>query len=143
VGTAYETDIVAWANEQASLLRGGDWSQVDIENVAEEILDVGKSEQRELSSRMAVLLAHLLKWHFQPERQSGSWRATIRAQRKEIVLALKETPSLNTRLYNDEWLDVVWAKALAQAIKETGLEAFPENCQWEVKDILSEEWLPD
>jgi ribosomal protein L29 len=143
MGTTYETDIIAWANEQAELLRSGHLSDIDIENIAEEILDVGKSEQRELASRMAVLLAHLLKWQYQPALRGASWRATIRAQRKEIALALKETPSLKPRLSNEEWLSVNWAKAVAQAITETGLDSFPENCPWTVEETLSESWLPN
>lgn len=143
MGTTYESDVVAWANEQAALLRSGQFSSIDIENIAEEILDVGKSEQRELASRMAVLLAHLLKWQFQPALRGASWRATIRAQRKEILLALKETPSLKTRLNDEDWRSVNWAKALAQAITETGLDAFPETCPWSIEDILSEDCLPD
>jgi Domain of unknown function DUF29 len=55
MGTTYESDVIAWANEQAALLRSGQLSAIDIEHIAEEILDVGKSEQRELASQMAVL----------------------------------------------------------------------------------------
>ncbi|MDR3089077.1 MAG: DUF29 domain-containing protein, partial [Desulfobulbaceae bacterium] len=73
MNTAYETDVVAWAGEQARLLRAGRFDLLDIENIAEEIEDVGKAEQRELMSRMAVLLAHLLKWQYQPERRGKSW----------------------------------------------------------------------
>ena len=73
MSVAYEKDIVAWANEQASFIRAGRFDLLDLENIAEEIEDVGKSEQRELESRMAVLLAHLLKWEFQPERRGVSW----------------------------------------------------------------------
>ncbi len=62
MGTSYEKDVVAWANEQAALLRAGKFSALDIEHIAEEIEDVGKSQQRERGNRMAVLLAHLLKW---------------------------------------------------------------------------------
>jgi Domain of unknown function DUF29 len=143
MGTSYETDVIVWANEQAALLRSGQFSAIDIENIAEEILDVGKSEQRELGSRMAVLLAHLLKWKFQPARRGTSWRATIRAQRDDIALALKETPSLKTSLTNDDWCRVAWRKAVAQAITETGLDDFPESCPWLMTDILSDGWLPD
>jgi len=64
--TKYQTDIIAWANEQAALLRAGNLSALDIEHIAEEIEDVGKSEQRELANRMSVLLAYLLKWQFHP-----------------------------------------------------------------------------
>ena len=103
MGTTYETDVVAWATEQAALLRSGQFSAIDIENIAEEILDVGKSEQRELESRMAVLLAHLLKWQFQPERRSSSWEETIRVQRNRIERRLRKTPSLKASLSDPDW----------------------------------------
>ncbi len=63
----YEKDVVRWAQEQARLLREGDFAHFDIEHVADEIEDVGKAEQRELASRTAVLLGRLLKWRFQPQ----------------------------------------------------------------------------
>ena len=142
MGTAYETDIVAWANEQAALLRSGDMSAIDIEHVAEEIEDVGKSEQRELRSRMSVLLAHLLKWQYQPERRGNSWGRTIREQRKGIVMALEDAPSLKIKLDNDEWVERVWSDALAQAMGETDLDVFPEKCPWSMKDVLEKWWVP-
>jgi hypothetical protein len=90
----YETDVVAWAKEQARLLRSGRFDLLDIEHIAEEIEDVGKSEQRELANRMALLLAHLLKWQFQPERQTASWQRTIHEQRNGIKRRLKKSPGL-------------------------------------------------
>jgi hypothetical protein len=143
MGIAYEKDIVAWANEQANFIRSGRFELLDLEHIAEEIEDVGKSEQRELSSRMVVLLAHLLKWQFQPARRGVSWKATISAQRQDIAFALKETPSLKTRLANDEWIAVAWAKAVALAIDETGLESFPEVLPWSVTDVLKGGWMPE
>jgi Domain of unknown function DUF29 len=108
MGTTYETDVIAWANEQAALLRSGQLSAIDIEHIAEEILDVGKSEQRELASRMAVLLAHLLKWEFQPVRRSRSWELTIKEQRKAIAIHLRQVPSLKSSLSNPDWQDLAW-----------------------------------
>ena len=142
MGTAYETDVVAWANEQAALLRSGQLSAIDIANIAEEILDVGKSEQRELASRIAVLLAHLLKWKFQPERQSASWEGTIKVQRKAIDLHLQEVPSLRSKLSDPKWQASIWADALAIAIKETGMVNFPETSPWTIENTLSNDWLP-
>lgn len=140
---AYEQDINAWAMEQARLLRAGRFELLDIEHIAGEIEDVGKSEQRELASRMVVLLAHLLKWAFQPERRGASWQKTITAQRKEIRYALDESPSLVPKLEEARWLDMVWARAIAQAVNETGLDCFPETCPWTIQDeVLSESWLP-
>ena len=143
MGTSYEADVVAWANEQAALLRSGQLSAIDIEHIAEEIVDVGKSEQRELTKRMAVLLAHLLKWQFQPERRSKSWTNTIRHQRTAIAIHLKQVPSLKPKLSDQDWQAVIWADALVIAERETGLDDFPETCQWSVDDIFANDWLPD
>lgn len=76
-----------------------------------EIEDVGKSEQRELASRMAVLLTHLLKWHYQPSNGNKSWKFTIATQRKDVAYVLKEAPSLRIKFADDAWVDLVWAKA--------------------------------
>lgn len=138
---SYETDIVAWANEQARLVRTGQFELLDVEHIAEEIEDVGKSEQRELASRMVILIAHLLKWQFQPERQGRSWQITIRNQRRAIQLHLTQVPSLKARLDDAEWLEIVWGDAVYQASKETGLDDFPETCLWSIENILSDEWM--
>jgi hypothetical protein len=145
MGTTYEQDVVAWAQEQAALLRSGKLSAIDIEHIAEEIEDVGKSEQRELASRMAVLLAHLLKWQYQPSRQSKSWQYTIRTQRKEVLYLLNEAPSLRGKFNDAAWLDIVWSKARSQAEAETGLDidVFPESGAWSVEEILSPDFYPD
>lgn len=142
MGATYENDIVAWANEQACLLRSGKLSAIDIEHIAEEIEDVGKSEQRELASRTAVLIAHLLKWQYQPERQSGSWQRTIKEQRKAIARRLKKTPSLNAFAHDSEWIEDVWGDAVSIAINESGIGSFPESCPWAIENILSDAWLP-
>ncbi len=138
----YEQDIVAWANEQAHLLRTGCFNQLDIEHIAGEIEDVGKSEQRELANRMALLLAHLLKWQFQPERRGASWQITIRNQRRGIARRLRKTPSLTADLKDPDWWNAVWDDAIAQAAQETGLANFLDTCPWDSQDILSECWFP-
>lgn len=140
--TAYEKDIIAWSKEQAHLLRSGKLSAIDIEHIAEEIEDVGKSEQRELANRMAVLLSHLLKWQYQPERQSGSWQRTIKEQRKAIARRIKNTPSLKTSLNDAEWFEDAWGDAVSMTIVETGISSFTEACPWTVENILSDTWLP-
>jgi hypothetical protein len=142
MSSTYENDIVAWANEQAYLLRSGKLSAIDIEHIAEEIEDVGKSEQRELASRTAVLIAHLLKWQYQPERQSGSWQRTIKEQRKAIARRLKKTPSLNALTNDSEWIEDAWGDAVLIAINETRMGSFPESCPWAIENILSDDWLP-
>lgn len=139
----YEQDVIAWANEQARLLRAGQFERLDIAHLVEEIEDVGKSEQRELASRMAVLLAHLLKWQFQPARRSRSWEATIRVQRDGIAHRLRRTPSLKHSLADPDWWCETWSDAQAKAIDETGLSDFPEQCPWPIPDILDPHWKPE
>jgi len=143
MNTVYETDIIAWSEEQAELLRTRRFLELDIARIAEEIEDVGKSERRELASRMAVLLTHLLKWQCQPGRRGSSWQRTIREQRRAIAARINETPSLKASLSDGNWLDGVWADAVAQATEETGLDVFPDACPWPADVVLSQAFLPD
>jgi hypothetical protein len=95
---SYDADFYGWVNEQAALLRAGRLAEADIANIAEEIESMGRSEKRELVSRLAVLLTHLLKWRRQPERRSGSWTASIKVQRRGLERHLADNPSLRARL---------------------------------------------
>ena len=151
MGAMYEKDVILWSLEQAKFLRDGKFSSLDIEHLADEIEDVGKSEKREFANRMAVLLAHLLKWHHQPERrQEGgrslrSWHSTIKIQRERLALAIKATPSLKVSLRNADWLQEAWLEAVEQAGKETGIDAgdFGEVCPWPMDQVLASGWMPE
>lgn len=94
MSTLYETDFYAWTQQQAAYLRQGKFELLDLENLSEEIESLGRQEKRELRSHLEVLLAHLLKGHYQPEQRSKSWIYTIREQRRRIERHLKENPSL-------------------------------------------------
>jgi len=142
MSATYESDVVAWANEQAALLRAGSFSALDIEHIADEVEDVGKSEKRELASRMAVLLAHLLEWRAQVANRSASWEVTIRVQRKAVAAHLEDAPSLKAILRDDRWFSGVWGDAVDQATKETGLAGFPEACPWSMEQVLDPGFLP-
>lgn len=143
MGATYNQDIIEWSREQAALLRSGQFSKLDIEHLAEEIEDVGKSEQRELENRMAVLLAHLMKWKYQPDRRSSSWERTIREQRKGITHRLAKTPSLKADLRDSEWWEGVWSDAVITAMKETDVDCFPEACPWKPEDVNNSEFWPE
>jgi len=139
---SYEEDVFAWANEQAALLRAGKFNLLDIEHIADEVEDVGKSEKRELESRLAALMGQMLTRQFQPANRSKSWERTIREQRKRAIQKLEETPSLTPLLSDPKWLDGAWGDAVTAAIKDTGLDAFPETCPWSVHQILDPGFLP-
>ena len=144
MGALYDDDVILWAEEQARLLRSGGFSQLDIEHLADEIEDVGKSEQRELASRMSALLAHLLKWQHQPGRRGASWKATIDIQRQRIAIALRKTPSLKRTLADADWQEDIWLDAISEAVKETGLSQsdFPETCPWPFAQVFDVAFWP-
>ncbi|HLH48127.1 MAG TPA: DUF29 domain-containing protein [Roseiarcus sp.] len=145
MSASYEKDVLLWSQEQARLLRTGQFGRLDIEHLADEIEDVGRSEKRELASRMAVLLAHLLKWRLQPETRTPSWRKTISHQRQRVELLLKATPSLKTAMSDADWRKGAWLDAISLAAQETGLDeaAFPETCPWEMTAALDPAFWPD
>jgi hypothetical protein len=140
--TLYDTDFYAWTQAQADLLRRTQFGQLDIANLVEEIEDMGKNRQRELNSRLQVLIAHLLKWHFQPGSRSRSWEATIRIQRAEIVDLLNDNPSLRAEL--DSFIQRAYPKAQQAAWGETGLElkVFPPTCPYTTRQILDNNFFP-
>jgi hypothetical protein len=139
----YETDFFAWANEQASLLRAGKLSSADIENIAEEIESMGKSEKRELVSRLTILLLHLLKWQFQPGLRGNSWRYTIKVQRRDLARHLADNPSLSAQL--PELLGDSYTSAVLLAAGETGLpeSLFPTICLWSYQQVVDPDFWPD
>jgi hypothetical protein len=139
----YETDFYAWAQEQAALLRAGALQAADIENIAEEIESMGRSEKRELVSRLAVLLAHLLKWRFQPGLRGNSWRLGIREQRLRIKRHLEDNPSLKALL--DAAMVDGYELAVIGAQRETGFgdDSFPDVCPWTFEEIMDESFWPE
>ncbi len=139
----YDDDFFAWTRYTAALLREGRLGEVDREHLAEEIEDMGKRDRRVVESRLQVLLAHLLKWRVQPDRRSGSWRATIRTQRTRLELVLRDSPSLRARV--PTMLDGAYAKAVAVMTDETGLpiEQFPADCPYTADQVLDEGFFPD
>lgn len=139
----YREDFHAWAMQNAQLLRQGRLAEIDIENIAEELEDMGASKERELESRLGVLLAHLLKWVYQPERRGTSWRATIEEQRRRIERVLRKNPSLKAKL--DEAFADAYGDARLIAMRETGMEkkTFPETSPFSLAQTLSEDYWPE
>ena len=142
MGTLYDEDVVAWAEHQAELLRARQWSQLDIDNIAEEIEDVGRSEKSALRSHLIVLLVHLLKWTYQPLRRGASWNASICTQRDIIEDALEDYPSLKKLLDDPEWIATTYRRAVRKAKRESGIKAFPPELPWELTQVLDPEFFP-
>ena len=141
----YDEDFYAWTQHQAALLREEKWQDLDYPNLAEELESLGKRDRRELSSRLQVLVMHLLKWSYQPEghQHSQSWRRTIRTQRTELHVLLADSPSLRRTV--PQVLGERYPDAREDAGDETGLPlaTFPDTCPWTADQILDESFWPD
>ncbi len=134
----YDRDFYAWSNEQATLLRAGNLAAADIAHIAEEIESMGRSEKRELVSRLTVLLLHLLKWRYQTERRSRSWELSIDNSRFALIKHLADNPSLKASL--TEALETAYYTARRDAAIETGmpLETFPADCPWTFEQAMQD-----
>lgn len=140
--TPYDADGYGWALQQAEILRARRFDLLDVENVAEEMESLGKGLANELRSRYGTLLAHLLKWEFQPERRSYSWVGTIRRERIEIARHLRENPGLKPRraeLFADSYQG---ARLLAVTEANLPPARFPETCPYELEAAADETFWP-
>ena len=139
----HDQDFHAWAKRNAELMRQGKLSEIDAEHIAEELENMGKSQKRELVSRLAVLLAHLLKWQKQPDRRSNSWVSTIVTQRTEILLLLDESPSLRHDM--DSTVEKAYRFARDRAAREMGLgkDMLLRSCPYSFDQIVDEDFWPN
>lgn len=138
----YEHDFYGWTQEQAALLRAGRLQDLDIENLIEEVETMGRSEKRELESRLTILLLHLLKWQYQESRRGRSWELSIDEQRLKFAETLEENPGLKPKL--DEILKKAYRYAVIQASRETKISKgiFPADCPWSLDQITNDTFFP-
>jgi hypothetical protein len=140
---SYDTDFYAWTQQQAEALRAKDWAALDVEHLAEEVEDLRKTERRAVRSQLRLILSHLLKWHYQPDKRTDSWRSTMANGRVLVQEDLEDLPSLAPEL---ESL-AAWAypRARRDAAQETGLPlaTFPEACPWPIAQVLDEDFWPE
>ena len=137
----YDTDYFQWIEETLTKLKASKFSEVDWENLIEEIEDMGRSEKRAIYSNLKILLLHLLKYRYQQEKRSKSWRSSIREHRQRLHRAFKESPSL--KRYFESIIDESYEDARGLASDETGLniDKFPEQCSFSIEEILDMDFL--
>ncbi len=148
--TLHDTDFYSWTQQQADLLRSGNFAALDITNLIDELTDMGMSERRELESRLRVLLAHLLKWQFQyqllsnrwKEFEAKSWRNTIINQRTELSILFRKYPG--TKRFLAPAIVESYKDARELAAKESGLPiaTFPKQCIYSLDQILDDNYYP-
>ncbi|MEY2921868.1 MAG: hypothetical protein RL108_481 [Bacteroidota bacterium] len=139
----YKKDLYLWSQENARLLKEKRFDEIDLTNLIEEIEDMGRSEQRGIYNHQVNLIMHLLKWDYQNNIKSKSWRFSIRNARIAILKLIKDNPSLKDTPKNN--LAEAYASARELASDETGinLKAFPIACPYTIEQILNTDWLPE
>ena len=139
----YDTDFYAWTQAQAAAIRAGTWDAVDRAHLAEEVEDVGKSERRAVVSHLRVLLTHLLKWEYQPERRSDGWMDSMLHAQIEAQTILDDSPSLSPEL--PALVTRAYTRARRVAARETRLDlvTFPDRCAWSPDHLLHPEIVPE
>jgi hypothetical protein len=139
----YDRDFHAWATQQAALLRAGRVAELDLAHLAEEIEGLGRGERRELVNLLAVLLLHLLKWAYQPERRGKSWRLTIEEQRRQLARHLRDNPSL--RAAEAEAMADAYGDAVFAGGARDGFAARPVSvvCPYTLDQALDDGFWPE
>ena len=142
-GGLHDADFYTWTRQQADLLRTGDYLSLDAAHLIEELETMGARERRELETRLSILLQHLLKWRYQPERRGASWKSTIKIQRLDAQRVLHDNPGLKSRL--PELFVSAYERARLLASAETGLDEsrFPESAPFSLMEALDSDFWPD
>jgi len=140
---SYDNDFYSWTHEQANLLRNGQFNNLDIPNLIEEIETMGRSEKRELESRLTILLLHLLKWKYQEVRRGRNWQLSIDEQRIQFCKTLNENPGLKPALH--DIINDAYKLAVIKAARETKISkaVFPECCPWTLAQFIEDGFYPD
>ena len=138
----YEQDYFAWTQDTAALLRVGTWHDIDVHILAEEIESMGASQYDAVSSAVYQTLVHLLKWRYQPDHQSNSWRASVVEHRNRIARKLRRSPSLEHKI--PLMIMEEYPGACRKASAQTGLplSTFPPHCPWTEGQIRSDDFWP-
>lgn len=139
----YESDIHAWTQQTAELLKQRRFQDIDTEHLIEELESMGRRDRQELVSRLKILLGHLLKWQFQPAHRCSSWRGSILEQRLRIRDLLQDAPSLKS--FFAEAVACAYGDGAKLASKETGLSLaqFPDQSPFALDTLLDDDWLPE
>ncbi|MEH2366369.1 DUF29 domain-containing protein [Nostoc sp.] len=144
--TLYDEDYYLWLRTTINQLRAGQFSAVDLDNLLEELENMGRSEKRTVKSLLIRLFEHLLKltyWNVERERNEGHWKGEIRTFRREIKDELKDSPSLKP--YILEIFDECYQNARTEASdrSQLAIDIFPAIPIGSLEQILDENWFPE
>ena len=142
-GPGYDEDYAAWLDYQVGLIKAGRWNEIDRDNLIDEVESLGRSEFRAFVSAIEVVLLHMLKWDFQPERPTRSWATSIASHRLRAKDELEDNPSFKARI--GEAIERAYRLARTDASGETGLplDAFAAECPYDWTTITERDHALD
>ena len=140
--TLYDRDYALWLDSQVRALKTGNYQAIDLENLIEEIEDMGRREKKAVGSNLRVVLLHLLKYKYQPSKRSNSWKSSIREHRIRLQEDFDASPSL--KRYCEQVFVEQYQKARELAADETGLplDTFPVDSAFTLAEALNPDFLP-
>ena len=136
----YDRDYHLWLELTTKLLKDRQFERLDLNNLIEEIETLGRSEKNRVISSLKLICQHLLKWQYQTER-SKSWLKTIRRERNNLADYIEYLPSLKKFLETPEVLAKAYRRG-RNAIQETEIENFPQDCPFSLEEVLDLNYLP-
>lgn len=138
----YDQDFMLWIENTVQLLKTHRLTELDLENLIDEVEDMGRNQKHALESNLTILLMHLLKWQYQSVKRSNSWKFTIREHRQRLQKAFRDSPSL--KRYCDQVFHDCYQDARNLASDETGLEIvfFPVESPYALIETLNQDFLP-
>ncbi len=143
IKTLYEQDFHSWTQQHIAFLKEAKFAEIDVDNLIDELESMAKTDRRELVNRLIILIAHLLKWQYQPAMRSKGWQSSIIEQRAQIDFLLDDVPSLKS--YLQEAISKAHPRAVKVAAKETRLASasFPSQCDYAIEQLLDENYYPE
>ena len=143
IAELYEQDYYLWLQETSRLLKAREFTNLDLENLIEEIESLGRSERNTLISSLRLVYQHLLKWQYQPNKRSKSWSNTISRERDNVSYYIEDTPSLKNLLQDKIALNKAYQRGRRDAMRETGIINLPQNCPYSIEQTLDQNFLPE
>jgi len=144
----YDLDFFEWTQQNAELLRKRCLSEIDVDNLAEEVADMGKRDRREMDSYLTRLILHLLKWQMQPALRYGqsgrsSWLNSIVHSRVMLEKIFEQSPSL--KRFAEESMPRNYPAAVREASVQTQIDvkSFPQECPYTFAQLLDQDYLPE
>ena len=136
----YERDFFEWVTVQADLLRARRLTDLDLDNLTEEIEAIGRSQLHDVRRRLTKILRDMLRWKYQPGLRSLGWAASLKAQREDLAAVLAGSPSLRGMV--DEAIPRPYHAARIQVLDEAGICRIPDCCEWTDEQVLDPSYMP-